>query len=59
MVWFKNDLHRLQGLRIEEESRRRDEETEQRLAHSQPSDMPPRRSLLGDFVATIRRAVRR
>lgn len=59
MTFFGRDpVQRVQGLRIEEESRRRDEETKNRLAHSQHLDVR-QRSRLGDLVAKIRRAVGR
>ena len=59
MTFGKNDMQRVQGLRIEEESRRREEELDARLTLGQSYDMTPRRSRLGTFVARVRNALRR
>lgn len=55
----RDDMQRVRGLRIEEESRRREQETQARLAHGQRLETTPQPSWLGDFVARVRRAVRR
>jgi hypothetical protein len=55
----KNDMQRLNALRIEEEHRRREEEMQTRLSHPRGGEMAQGSSRLHGFAARIRRALRR
>ena len=52
----RNDMQRVQGLRVEEESRRKNEETEAGLRQAD-FDSAPRPSRLGSVLGKIQRAV--
>lgn len=54
----RNDMQRVQGLRIEEESRRKNEETEASLRRGD-FDSVVRPGRLSAIVGRLRRAVRR
>lgn len=58
MVGGRNDMQRVNGLRIEEESRRKNEETEARRGRGDDFDSDPRPSRFGAVLARIRRVVR-
>ena len=59
MTFGKNDMQRINGLRIEEEDRRRAEETQARLAHGRRGEIAEERNRLGKFFARLRSAFRR
>ena len=59
MTYGRNDMQRINGLRIEEESRRRDEETQAQIAHGDKFDAGRRMSRFDALVAKVQRAVRR
>jgi len=59
MVGGRNDMQRVNGLRIEEESRRRDEETAAQRGPREDFDSDRRPNRFGAFVSRIQRAVRR
>jgi hypothetical protein len=59
MSFGRNDMQRVNGLRIEEESRRKDEEVQNRLATQARFDGAPPPGRLSSFVSRIRRAARR
>jgi hypothetical protein len=55
----RNDMQRVNGFRIEEEARRRERETQTRLAHSRNGDIPRRAGRFNSYIERIRRAFRR
>lgn len=59
MIGGRNDMQRINGLRIEEESRRKNEETEAQHGPGKDFDSGPRPSRFGAVLGRIRRAVRR
>jgi hypothetical protein len=54
----RNEMQRISGFRIEEEARRREEETQMRPAHSGNGDIPRRASRFDGYIARIRQAFR-
>ena len=59
MVFYKNDMQRVNGLRIEEELRRKDEELASPRTLNADFESATRPSRLGSLIGRIRRAIRR
>jgi hypothetical protein len=59
MGFGRNDMQRVNGLRIEEESRRKNEETETRLGRGVDFDTERRMGRANSILTRIRRSIHR